>query len=519
MHTRLPSVLLLEDNRLDAELIQRELTRGAVDIDALHVTTGASFRDALSAGSFDAILADYNVPGLDGMAALDIAKELAPDTPFIFVSGAIGEERAMEALRRGATDCVIKDRISRLPSTVERALAERAGERLRREAERALRVSQERFLLASQATRDVIWDWSVDAQTVWVNEALESEWGYTLDPGAATIDWWREHIHPMDSDRVFNTLDAAISAGHSRWQLGFRFRHANGKYGHVHDRGVIVRDESGRPVRVIGAIENITARVEAERRLEQEQRISSLGHVAAVIAHEFNNVLMGIQPLADVVRRRSSDDPVRHKAAELITAAVARGRQITRDILRAANPGEPTFESIDLAAWLRNVIMEVSGILPADVALVVDVPEREVPVRCDPGQLHQVVTNLAANARDALRGGGELRIAMTIENGEVAITVADNGSGIADDVLPHVFDPLFTTKTSGTGLGLAVARQLVTKNGGSISATSSREEGTVFTLALPVQQSVIAAPAPAPPLPVPESAPRDEPARRSASGR
>lgn len=479
-------IIHLEDNPYDAELIARELRRGGIDALITHVATETAFRAAVGESDVDIILADYNLPAFDGMAALEIAREAAPDAPFLFVSGAIGEERAIDALRRGATDYIIKDRISRLPSAILRALAERRDRLAHNDTQEALRLSQERIVLLSQATLEVVWDWTVGSETFWANEAMVTEWGHDVDPSSLRIDWWLANIHPAESERVLRDLQATVDSGATRWQFAYRFRRADGRYRHAEDHGIIIRDPSGRGVRLIGAMQDVTARVEAERELEQEQRVSSLGRIAAVITHEFNNVLMGIQPLADVLKKRCAEDPVAARVARQITSAVARGRQITRDILRAANPGEPALETVDASAWLVDTMADIAGLLPPSVAFTTELPSSPLMLHFDPQQMHQVITNLVLNARDAMRGAGELSVAMTIENFDAVITVADNGSGIAEDVLPRIFDPLFTTKTTGTGLGLSVAKQIVTKNGGRITVDSISGAGTIFTITMPL---------------------------------
>ncbi|HYC59598.1 MAG TPA: response regulator [Thermoanaerobaculia bacterium] len=481
------SILHLEDNPFDAELIRRELRRAGMECDYARIDTESELRAALAATSSDIILADYNLPGFDGMMALSIVRETAPDIPFIVVSGAIGEERAVATLRQGATDYVSKDRLSHLGTAIARAIAERDERRRHNTTQEALRVSQERFLLASHATRDVIWDWAVGSDTFWANEALVTAWGYDGDPSRVPFDWWLSHIHPAEAEHVRRHFEATTeSTDATHWHIRYRFRRADGRYGHVEDRGMFVRDGSRRAVRLIGAMQDITARLEAERELEQEQRISSLGRVAAIIAHEFNNVLMGIQPFVEILKKKNGADETVCRAARHIGAAVGRGRQITRDILRAANPGEPNFETVDLAGWLRDAAAEVSGLFVDGLSMTVDVPAFPIPVRLDPHQMHQVITNLAINARDAMAGRGDLRIAMATCDSEVTITVADTGTGIPDDILPQIFDPLFTTKHTGTGLGLAVSKQIVTKNGGRIAVDSVRGKGTVFTLTFPV---------------------------------
>jgi len=132
-------ILMLEDVATDAELVQRELDREGIDFEARRVTTRDAFMEELEADALDLILADYSLPGFDGMEALDLAAEKRPHVPVVFVSGAIGEERAIETLKQGATDYVLKDQLSRLGPAVRRALREAEERRARREAEAALR--------------------------------------------------------------------------------------------------------------------------------------------------------------------------------------------------------------------------------------------------------------------------------------------------------------------------------------------------------------------------------------------
>src|SRR5207247_182215 len=203
---------------------------------------------------------------------------------------------------------------------------------------------------------------------------------------------------------------------------------------------------------------DVTERRQLERRVEQVNRIDSLGRMAATIAHEFNNVLMGIQPFAEVIQRKSNGEPALKKAADHILNSVARGKGVTRDILRMSNASEPQMKSVELIPWLEQLIAEIHVLVGARVHVDLDVPKYDaIHVRCDPAQMQQVVTNLAVNARDAMGGSGTLRIAAERAGSLIRITVADTGCGIPAETLPYIFEPLFTTKHSGTGLGLAVA--------------------------------------------------------------
>jgi PAS domain S-box-containing protein len=231
---------------------------------------------------------------------------------------------------------------------------------------------------------------------------------------------------------------------------------------------------------------DISERRRLEQRLEQVSRIDSLGRMAATIAHEFNNVLMGIQPFAEVIRRKGAADESLQKAAGHILNSIARGKGITQDILRMSRAAEPQIRSVEVIPWIEQLTSEIRGLVGTRVKVELDVPAWDpLFVRCDPAQMQQVLTNLAVNARDAMGGNGTLRILAERAGGMVRIVVADSGCGIPKETLPFIFEPLFTTKKSGTGLGLAVAQQIVVRNGGTIGVESEVGEGTRFTIELP----------------------------------
>ena len=232
---------------------------------------------------------------------------------------------------------------------------------------------------------------------------------------------------------------------------------------------------------------DITDRRRLEQRLEQVSRIDSLGRMAATIAHEFNNVLMGIQPFAEIIRRKGGADEGLQKAASHIMNSLARGKGITQDILRMSKAAEPQLQSVELIPWLESLASEIRGLAGTRVRVELDVPAWDpLFVRCDPAQMQQVLTNLAVNARDAMGGNGTLHIAAErVAGNHVRMIIGDTGCGIAAETLPYIFEPLFTTKHSGTGLGLAVAQQIVVRNGGTIAVESAVGEGTRFTIELP----------------------------------
>lgn len=377
----------------------------------------------------------------------------------------------------------------RIFGTVQDVTAERS-------AEQRLRESEERFRLLARATNDVIWDWNLVTQDVWWSEGLTTLFGYSADD-ANRADFWTNAIHPDDRQRVLAAINEAIGAGQISWSAEYRLRRSDGTYADVLDRGYIVRGADLSPLRMVGAIMDITDRKQMEERLAQANRVSSLGRIAASIAHEFNNVLMGIQPNLEVIRRRATGDveaPLEH-----VMQSVRRGKRITDEILRFTRPATPVLQCVEVGRFLAGWRREIAVSLGRGMQIEIDA-EPDLYLGVDPLQIAQVLTNLAANSRDAMRetggaltvsarrvySGGSLGFAdVPMPDRYVHIAVTDTGAGMTKMQLAHLFEPLFTTKKGGTGLGLAVSYQIVTTHGGFISAESTPGSGTTFHILLP----------------------------------
>jgi PAS domain S-box-containing protein len=259
-------------------------------------------------------------------------------------------------------------------------------------------------------------------------------------------------------------------------------------------------DGEGRKMGIVVAFRDITKQREMQRQIEQAMRVSSLGRVAASVAHEFNNVLMGIQPFAEILRQKLGDDPVGQKPVRYILDGVKRGRLISQQILRFASPAEPRLASLELGEWTRH-FSEEARLALRDQKLEVG-PAESLRVRADSEQLAQVMLNLVTNARDASAAGATITIgaasAETISflrerlsepHRFAAAFVCDRGNGIPPEALDQIFEPLFTTKKhGGTGLGLAVAHQIISEHGGEILVESEPGSGSTFYIALPLEE-------------------------------
>jgi signal transduction histidine kinase len=226
--------------------------------------------------------------------------------------------------------------------------------------------------------------------------------------------------------------------------------------------------------RLVVTSRDITERRALEVTAAVNERMNALGRVAANVAHEFNNVLQGITPFTAAIERQAPGQATVIEAARQIHRAVRRGREITLEILRFSRPEPPERQPLELRSWLAEVRETIAAYAGPKVDVRVECDGAPLVVSADATQLHQAVTNLAVNACHAMPDGGVLTLRGEQSSGHggpsAIISVSDTGGGIAPDVLPHIFEPMFTTKRSrGTGLGLPITQQIV-----AVTAARSR---------------------------------------------
>jgi two-component system cell cycle sensor histidine kinase/response regulator CckA len=238
---------------------------------------------------------------------------------------------------------------------------------------------------------------------------------------------------------------------------------------------------------------DVTRRNVLERELERAQRLSAIGQLAATVAHEFNNVLMGISPFMEVIDKRAGNDEHLRSVSQHIQESLHRGKQITREILKFAQAPEPEPRPVRLNALLESSLPELRAIAGPKVRVQLTTDPGKLAALVDPTQVHQALSNLVSNARDAMKGEGTIEIEAALPEQEelpqlspgdwIRISVRDHGAGIPPEIRERIFEPLYTTKQAGgTGLGLAVVQQVVTKHGGFVEVDSIIGYGTAFRL-------------------------------------
>jgi PAS domain S-box-containing protein len=360
----------------------------------------------------------------------------------------------------------------------------------------ALRHNEERLRLLIENGHDIITVLEPDGTILYVSSSVERVLGYAPEElvGRNTFDW----MHPEDAERVVAVLSDGIVGGLQTGEAEYRYRARDGSWRWLESVGRNLLTTRGVKGIVINS-RDVTERRAWQKRLEQAERLGSLGRLAATVAHEFNNVLMGIQPFAEVLRRRLADDERAVSACNHIETSVKRGRRITQEILRFTQAAEPTLTPVNVGDWLQEMSTELRGLLPETVQLVVIGPVRKTIMLADRLQLTQAVSNLVLNARDAMPGGGVITLGTesdlpgtAIDTREIVdpaafvhLSVRDEGGGIPPGMQQQIFEPLFTTKRSGTGLGLPIVHQIVTRHGGHVFVESEQGRGTIFHLLIP----------------------------------
>lgn len=283
---KLMLILHLEDNENDHLLTAELLREYGLKCEFSIARNHAEFARELSRKKFDLIISDFSLPSYDGLSALSLAQELHPETPFIFFSGTIGEEVAVESLKNGATDYVLKQRPKRLVAAVRRALINAAERARLKKAEISLQQSEERFRIVARATNDVIWEWDIQTGRFYVSENFRSAFGHDYGQKGLSADDFFSLLHADDKTRVVTGISTLLASGGSVWWSEHRLCRADGSYAHVLDRASIVYDSNRKPARMVGVTMDISERKLAEQKILEQAQLLEKAHDAIIVLGE-----------------------------------------------------------------------------------------------------------------------------------------------------------------------------------------------------------------------------------------
>ena len=492
-------VLVVEDRAEDAELALHELRRAELHCETQRVETADAFRRALAEFRPDIVLADYTVPGFGGMAALEILKTEGPAVPLIVVTGSLDEETAAECIKAGAADYVLKTNLIRLGPAISGALAFAQSQADKQVAESALRISERRFRALVEESWDAIALFAGDGTILYGSSATTRLLGYELTEFVGRNAM--ELIHPDDRAAVLVQLQEAMTAPRARVPVTARVRHKNGSWRYLEGVFTNLLDDPS-----VGAIVNNYRDVTDRRHLEEQvllsQKMEAIGRLAGGVAHDFNNILTAIGGYSDLLLADLPPDDHRRHDVEEIHHATQRAAALTQQLLAFSRRQVLQPKVISLNALIPDVEKMLRRLIGEDILFATVLHPRVGNVRADPGQLEQVIVNLAVNARDAMPKGGRLTIetrnveldeAYTVDHPTVKpgpyvmLAVSDTGVGMDEETKSRIFEPFFTTKVrgKGTGLGLATVYGIVQQTGGHIWPYSEPNRGTTMRVYLP----------------------------------
>jgi signal transduction histidine kinase len=487
-------ILHLEDDPADARLIREQLRRSGLDASITVADGREAFAAAIRKDEFDIVLSDYRVPRFNGLQALEYVRGAAIQVPFILVTGALGDEGAIELLHSGATDCVLKDRLARLAPAIQRALSEDTARKHHAQVQLQLLEANQLSKLAAEAARLGTWQLDVASGKLTCSDEFLDLINVRRSDWTGTIEALDALMHPEDVPIRRRVYAHSVEHG-SFMELEFRVEMPDGEVRWMHLRGNCSRESETARSTYIGVMMDITERKKLEGALREADRRKD--EFLATLAHELRNPLAPIYNGLSILRQsvESAEQTQIHAMLERQTNHMIRLVDDLMDVSRyTMGKIELKLVPIELQTVLRHAIeMSQPFIGAGRHQLDMSVPSEPVMLQADGVRVAQVLSNLLNNAAKYTADGGQIWLGAQVENGRAVISVRDNGRGIPTNMLSRVFD-LFTQVdssrgTPGLGIGLAMVRMLVELHGGEVEARSPGPgHGSEFIVRLPILQ-------------------------------
>ncbi len=493
-------VLMLEDEPDDVDLSLRALVQGGFCVESDVARTLEEFEQRVRGNSYDVILADYQLAGWTGIDALLMIETLGLDLPLILVTGTLGEEKAVECIKLGVSDYVLKHQLSRLPMAVRHALQQ---EEMRKERARNVKVLEEsaasfHFLFAKNPIPMMVCDRET-LRYLEVNDACIEQYGYSRE------EFLRMSATDIRTPEEATRLSQFLKQDMAQLTHAGLWQHRT-KGGKTIDAEVMLHgmEFAAREAWLIAAV-SVTEKRALEAQLWQSQKFEAIGQLAGGIAHDFNNMLGAILGWVELGIDESAQSAPLQGYFRKVQQQVERATALTRQLLAFARRQILEPRNIDLNRTVQDVTGLLGKVIGGNIELKLTLAGNLPAVKADPAQTEQVIMNLCLNARDAMPHGGRLEVqTVRVEIDEatchchkeaklglyVRLSVCDTGMGMDAATILRIFEPFFTTKDvgKGTGLGLAMVYGIVKQHGGFIQVESELGHGSQFHVFLPVAE-------------------------------
>lgn len=455
----------------------------------------------------DLILLDVMMPGIDGFETCRRLKALdaTMDIPVIFLTALPNTSDKIKGFEAGAVDYITKPiqnqeisvrirthlRLRELTDNLGKKVVEQTQELLteiaeRKQAEALLRESEEKYRLLVEAANVCIFV-AQDGILKLVNSKTEEISGYTA--AELTAKPFLDLIHPEDQDVVMHRHLQSLQGEPLDDLYVFKVIDKKGELKWVEIKVVLIQWD-GRPA-TLNFLSDVTEKLRAEQELLKAKKLESVGLLAGGIAHDFNNLLTGLFGNVELAKIFLSPDHKSYKYLNSALLSMENATNLTKQLLTFAKGGDPIKETLSI----REVLIEMAqfSLHGSNIKLQTNIDCDLWQIEADKGQLSQVINNLIINAQQAMPMGGVIILAAnnveTTQGKYVKITIQDEGEGIAPEYLEKVFDPYFSTKEKGSGLGLASTHSIIHKHNGTITVDSIPGQGTTFNIRLPVARN------------------------------
>ena len=473
-------ILIIEDVIQDAEFIEAELREGGLRFRTRRICTREAFLAELQGPRPDIILSDFSLPEFDALAALQLLRKLNLDIPFILVTGTRSEEVAVECIREGADDYILKASLKRLPTSIKNALAKKSMERASLEAEAALRRSEEQYRLIAENTRDLISVVDNDGCFLYASPSHRTSLGYQPEelPGTQFIDL----VHENDRPALAHAWEQSLQHHESR-HAEIRIRHEDGRYLAFESVGSWIFDEHGKPQRAVIISRDITRRKESEDtlrrmpRLIREAQEAERRRVARELHDSVIQILSSVKfRLQAIEEKLATTDEATWRDTLKAKAALEKAIGEVRRISRNLRPSE--LDDLGLAPALRSLCSEFGERTGMDVNLTINRLPKGIPDDIELN-LYRIIQEALGNIEKHSRAT-KVSLRLARQASKLCAAISDNGCG---------FDPLAprTRRSKPGGMGLVDMRERAALLGGLCQLRSTPGSGTEITVEMPLK--------------------------------
>ena len=492
-------ILNLEDDAYDATLLAVELKKEYFSVEIMVAANREDFEEMLNSYSFDVILADHNLPDYNGIDALQYSKSIFPDLPFIFVSGTLGEEKAILAMRYGASDFVSKSHIEKLGYALRRVLNETDAKKQLIELNNAIFESEDRFRFVVKANGEMVWDMDLVSGFVHWNAGGQNQFGYLPHQIDNTLEWWIQRIHPDDKKEVLDSFENFLKSKEEIWKGEYRFRNGNDGYIWVSDSCCVMRNENGKALRAVGSISDISQlhKVQddlliSKQLIEESEKLKS--SLLDNINHELRTPMNGILGFADLLLDNLEKPETRIMAENIVHS----GLRLLNTVNSIMDMAQISSGKFPIHPRLVDLSLVVGEFLPAHYKMAADKRitllnniDNAVIAKVDTFALQNIINHLVNNAiKFTLKGWVEVSTTHinTDNESKPAIVIKDTGIGISKEKQKIIFNDFRQESEGrdrsfqGAGLGLSIVQKLMDLMGGEIVLESEPGVGSTFTL-------------------------------------